>query len=209
MGRSIYENNLEEQDSAVRISHIKEANCLPSAISSKSKTPLWKSPNLRLSLSLSLILLFHRLFHRFFVRLRANLLTQDAQPFRRRNPRISRVLVSKLSPAVGASLAGFFLGVYPGDQLRITIAIYIMTRALEFLYKLLEDDGWFKNRPWVSLLCESCEGGDMLTILPYSGLEAGCWLHRPWGSYCMLLYLTGIAFRKYVISLFPRQERYI
>ncbi|KAI9700855.1 MAG: hypothetical protein M1836_002225 [Candelina mexicana] len=115
---------------------------------SNPKTPLWKSPNTRLSLSLSLILLFHRLLYRFFARLRAHLLTQDAQPFRRRNARISRVLVSKLSPAFGASLAGFFLGVYPGDQLRITVAIYFMTRALEFLYNALEDDGWFKNRPW-------------------------------------------------------------
>ncbi|KAI9775176.1 MAG: hypothetical protein M1835_005919, partial [Candelina submexicana] len=115
---------------------------------SNPKTPLWKSPKTRLSLSLSLILLFHRLLYRFFARLRANLLTQDAQPFRRRNARISRVLISKLTPAFGASLAGFFLGVYPGDQLRITVAIYIMTRALEFLYNALEDDGWFKNRPW-------------------------------------------------------------
>ncbi|KAI9715158.1 MAG: hypothetical protein M1812_006137 [Candelaria pacifica] len=114
----------------------------------KSKAPLWQSPNLRLSLSLSLILLFHRLLHRFFTRLRANLLGQNAQPFRRRNPRVSRILVSKLSPAVGASLAGFFLGVYPGNQLRITIAIYIMTRALEFLYNALEGDGWFTDRPW-------------------------------------------------------------
>lgn len=37
---------------------------------------------------------------------------------------------------------------YPGDQLRITIAIYVATRSLEFAYKALEEDGWFKGKPW-------------------------------------------------------------
>lgn len=95
-----------------------------------------------------MILLLHRLLHRFFVRLRSNLLTKDAAPFRRRNPRVSKALTSRLAPAIGASLAGFALGVYPGDQLRITIAIYIATRAVEFAYDALEDEGWFKGRPW-------------------------------------------------------------
>jgi hypothetical protein len=45
-------------------------------------------------------------------------------------------------------LAGFFLAVCPGDQLRITIAIYIFTRALEFGYNYLEELGYTKNRPY-------------------------------------------------------------
>ncbi|MCJ1450180.1 hypothetical protein MMC28_000509 [Mycoblastus sanguinarius] len=114
----------------------------------KAKPSVLKSPNLRLSLSLSLILLLHRLLFRFFSRLRSNLLTKGAAPFRRRNPRISKSLTSQLSPAIGASLAGFALGVYPGDQLRITIAIYVATRSLEFAYNALDEDGWFKNKPW-------------------------------------------------------------
>ena len=113
-----------------------------------ARTSVLTSPNLRLSLSLSLILLLHRVLFRFFSRLRTNLLTKDAAPFRRRNPRISRSLTSRLAPAIGASLAGFALGVYPGDQLRITIAIYVATRSLEFAYNALEEDGWFKNKPW-------------------------------------------------------------
>ncbi|MCJ1228315.1 hypothetical protein MMC12_004976 [Toensbergia leucococca] len=114
----------------------------------KLKTSIFKSPNFRLSLSLSLILLLHRLLHRFFSRLRSNLLTRDAAPFRRRNPRVSKTLTSRIAPAIGASLAGFALGVYPGDQLRITIAIYVATRAAEFAYNALENDGWFKDKPW-------------------------------------------------------------
>ncbi|KAK0508813.1 hypothetical protein JMJ35_009089 [Cladonia borealis] len=114
----------------------------------KARNSVLTSPNLRLSLSLSLILLLHRVLFRFFSRLRTNLLTKDAAPFRRRNPRISRSLTSRLAPAIGASLAGFALGVYPGDQLRITIAIYVATRSLEFAYSALEEDGWFKNKPW-------------------------------------------------------------
>jgi hypothetical protein len=56
-------------------------------------------------------------------------------------------LTSRLAPAIGSSLAGFFLAVYPGDQLRITITIYIFTRALEFCYNHLEELGYFRNRP--------------------------------------------------------------
>lgn len=99
---------------------------------------------------MSTILLLHRLLYRFFTLLRSNLLTADARPFRARNPRVSKMLVSRLAPAIGASLAGFLLGLYPSDQLRITIAIYTFTRAMEFLYNKLEDDGWFANKPWVS-----------------------------------------------------------
>lgn len=101
-----------------------------------------------MSSSLALILLFHRLLRRFFVRIRESLLSNDARSFRRRNPRISRSLTSRLAPAIGSSLAGFFLAVYPGDQLRITIAIYIFTRALEFCYNYLEELGYFNNRPY-------------------------------------------------------------
>lgn len=102
---------------------------------------------MRLSSSLALILLFHRLLRRFFIRIRESLLSDDARSFRRRNTRISRSLTSRLAPAIGSSLAGFFLAVYPGDQLRVTMAIYIFTRALEFGYNYLEELGHFKNRP--------------------------------------------------------------
>ncbi|KAI9881281.1 MAG: hypothetical protein M1830_005567 [Pleopsidium flavum] len=114
----------------------------------KPNTSIFRSPNLRLSLSLSLILLLHRILHRFFTRLRYNLLTKTAARFRERNPRISRTLTSQFAPAVGASFAGFALGVYPSDQFRITIAIYAATRAAEFAYNALEDEGWFKGKPW-------------------------------------------------------------
>ena len=112
------------------------------------RVPLLRSPVLRLSLSLSLMLLLHRFLHRFFVRLRASLRTDDARPFRERNPRISKALTSKYAPAIGASTAGFALGVYPESQLRITAAIYTATRGLEFVYNALEEKGWFKDRPW-------------------------------------------------------------
>lgn len=115
---------------------------------STTSSSLFKSPNFRLSLSLSLILLLHRLLFRFFSRLRSNLLKKDAAPFRRRNPRVAKSLTSRLAPAIGASLAGFALGIYPGDQLRLTIAIYVSTRSLEFAYNALDGDGWFQNRPW-------------------------------------------------------------
>lgn len=112
------------------------------------KVSIWKSTNVRLSSSLALILLFHRLLRRFFIRIRESVLSNDARAFRRRNPTVSRALTSRLAPAIGSSLAGFFLAAYPGDQLRVTIAIYIFTRALEWSYNYLEDLGYFKNRPY-------------------------------------------------------------
>lgn len=116
-----------------------------------AKLPLWKRSNFRLSLSLSSILLLHRILYRFFTRLRAYLLADEARPFRRRNAKISRTLTSSLAPAIGASLAGFMLAVYPAEQLRITIAIYSLSRAAEFAYNHAEEEGWIwgkKERPW-------------------------------------------------------------
>lgn len=106
------------------------------------------SPNFRLSLSLSLMVLLHRLLHRFFVRLRANLKTDEAGPFRERNPRISKALTSRYAPAVGASVAGFALGICSQDQVRLTVAIYAATRGLETVYNVMEGKGWMDNRPW-------------------------------------------------------------
>ncbi|KAK0334487.1 hypothetical protein LTR91_007223 [Friedmanniomyces endolithicus] len=120
------------------------------------KTKLHKHANARMALSYSTILLFHRLLNRFFRRLRASLLEEHAAPFRSRNPRITQLLTSQHTPAIGASLAGFFLGVSPADQLRMTIAIYLLTRSAEFGYNALESSGyvWAKDadgkptRPW-------------------------------------------------------------
>ncbi|KAJ5569756.1 uncharacterized protein N7459_009186 [Penicillium hispanicum] len=118
------------------------------ATKKKARTPLLRSPNFRLSISLSLLLLLHRLLYRFLVRLRSNLRTDDAKPFCERNPRISRALTSRYAPAIGASLAGFALGICPQDQLRLTAAIYTTTRSMEFLFNVMDSKGWLDQRPW-------------------------------------------------------------
>lgn len=118
------------------------------------KLPFWRSPNFRLSLSISTILLLHRILFRFFTRLRAQLLSPEARPFRQRNKRTGQSLTSSLAPAIGASLAGFMLAVYPSEQLRVTIAIYALSRAAEFAYNHAEEEGWIWakrsgiERPW-------------------------------------------------------------
>lgn len=99
-------------------------------------------------MSVSLLLLLHRILYRFLVRLRVNLRTDDARPFRERHPRISRALTSRFAPATGASLAGFALGICPQDQLRLTAAIYMSTRSLEFLFNVMDEKGWCEKRPW-------------------------------------------------------------
>ncbi|KAE8350398.1 hypothetical protein BDV28DRAFT_40024 [Aspergillus coremiiformis] len=113
----------------------------------KAHTSFLRSSNFRLSASLSLVLLLHRFLHRFFVRLRANLRTDEAQLFRNRNPRVSKALTSRYAPAVGASLAGFALGICPQDQLRLSAAIWTATRSLEFLFNAVDEKGWLENRP--------------------------------------------------------------
>ncbi|KAL8700562.1 MAG: hypothetical protein Q9201_005377 [Fulgogasparrea decipioides] len=151
-------------------------NLLTTRVLRKGTTPKTKprisvlqSSNLRLSISLSLILLLHRVLFRFFTRLRSNLLTKDAAPFHHRNPRIARSLTSRLAPAAGASLAGFALGVYPADQLRLTIAIYVAARAAEFAYNALEADGWFRNKPrwWGSWMMMPLATGQLLHAFVY------------------------------------------
>ncbi|EAU34908.1 conserved hypothetical protein [Aspergillus terreus NIH2624] len=112
-----------------------------------SRTSVFRSPNFRLSLSFSLVLLLHRLLYRFFTRLRANLRTDDAEPFRIRNPRVSKALTSRFAPAVGASVAGFALGICPQEQLRRGLAIYMATRSLDFFYNVLDEKGYLQNRP--------------------------------------------------------------
>ncbi|KAI0408524.1 hypothetical protein F4802DRAFT_550192 [Xylaria palmicola] len=119
------------------------------ASSPQKKQPFYKSSPLRLSLSLSTILLLYRLLFRFFTRLRAQLLDPTAAPFRQRNPRTSNTLTSPYAPAVGAGLAGLALGIYPAEQLRLTIMISVMFRALEFGWNMFEDNGsiWgFRSR---------------------------------------------------------------
>lgn len=117
---------------------------------------MYKSPALRLSLSLSSILFLYRMLFRFLTRLRAHLLDAQVEPFRRRNPRTAAALTSTYTPAVGASLAGLALGVYPSQQLRVSVTILAMFRALEFGWNLCEGEGMVwgvkngrkRERPW-------------------------------------------------------------
>lgn len=119
---------------------------MPSTTRLKTKTPLLQSPSLRLSLSLSLILFLHRTLHRFFHRLRAALLHASSRGFRTRNPRTTDLLTSRLTPALGAAtLSSTALAVAPPSQIRISIAIYTLSRALEYAYNALPPTGMLKR----------------------------------------------------------------
>jgi hypothetical protein len=163
----------------------------------KKKQRLRLSPTFRLSLSLSTILLLYRLLFRFFARLRAHLLDPSAAPFRKRNPWTASTLTSPYAPAVGASLAGLALGVYPAKQLRMSVAIFALFRALEFGWNCAEDNGmiwgWEKGlngkptkmrvRPWWwgSWMLQPVAFGQLLHAVvfdrdcfPKVGLLVGC-----------------------------------
>lgn len=108
-----------------------------------------KSRNFRISGSLSLVLLLHRLLFRFLTRLRNNLLIPDAQPFRRRNPRLSRALTSRFAPAVGASVAASAMGWFPDEQMKLSMAVFAAVSTGEFLYNAAEGDGLVQGwKPW-------------------------------------------------------------
>lgn len=109
------------------------------SINSVAQPPAPRHANARIAGSFSLILLFHRLLYRFLTRLRTSLQDSSAEAFRKRNPRIARALTSNYTPALGASLSGLFLGLAPSSPLRTTIAIYVLTRSLEFSYNALEE----------------------------------------------------------------------
>jgi len=55
-----------------------------------------------------------------------------------------------LSPTfIAGTIAGLALALHPNDARRVTIAIYFLTRTLEFCYNLLDDKGFFpKEKPW-------------------------------------------------------------
>ena len=122
--------------------------------STKPKVAYLRSPAFRLAVSLSSILYLHRILHRFFLRLRLRLLAEKAEQLRKRYPYILKTLTSRYAPIIGASLAGLSLGIYPKEQLRVTIAIYVASRALEFLYNALDAEGYMKHKPsWLGSWC--------------------------------------------------------
>ncbi|SZF00356.1 unnamed protein product [Blumeria hordei] len=139
--------------------------------SSLEKINFWKSSYFRLSLSFSTILLLHRILYRFFTRLRSHLLASYAAPFRRRNKGTTAILTSRYSPAIGASLSGLALGIYPAKQLRIVIAIYTLSRAAEFTYNLSMQEAWIwkEGRPpwWGSWLLFPIASGQLLHAFVY------------------------------------------
>ncbi|KAI6250202.1 hypothetical protein HI914_02120 [Erysiphe necator] len=135
---------------------------------SKNKS---KSMHLRQSLSFAMILLLHRLLFRFFNRLRTYLLTSAAFPFCQRNKITSKMLTSCYAPAIGASLSGLGLAIYPAESSRVTISIYALSRALEFTYNLAEVNGWIwkRGRPtwWGSWLICPVASGQLLLAFVY------------------------------------------
>ncbi|KAI5291486.1 hypothetical protein KEM52_000151 [Ascosphaera acerosa] len=114
------------------------------AIGRLRKGPLPKSIALRLASALATALLVHRALRRFFVRLRASVRSDEAKPFRERNPRLAALLTSRYTTAIGPSLAGLSLGILPPGAVRSYAALWLFVRALEAAYNGLESR-WFAS----------------------------------------------------------------
>jgi len=119
------------------------------ATETATRAALFRNPNLLCSLSLSTLVVAHRLLYKFFFRLRENLLLPQARTFRLRHPKVARLFLSRLSPSIGSALAGLALLIYPAGDRRTTVSAWTFVKALEFCYNRLEDEGWFRNKPWV------------------------------------------------------------
>ena len=124
--------------------------------------PSYVTARNRLALSLSSLLFFHRTLYRLFSKLRIQLLHEKVQAIRNRYPKLYALLTSKLAPAVGASLSGLALGIFPSDQLRVTITIYVACRALETLYSVLTARGLTRNNPFGHWLIFALAQGQLL-----------------------------------------------
>jgi hypothetical protein len=116
----------------------------------------------RLALSLSTVLFAHRVLYRLFSKLRLQLLHEKVRDIKERYPNVYAALTSNLAPAIGASLSGFALGIYPSDQLRVTIAIYVACRALEVGYNVLDAAGYMKKNPFGSWVIFALAQGQLL-----------------------------------------------
>lgn len=101
----------------------------------------------RISLAAASFLFVYRILFGFLTRLRLKLLHEKARQIRQRYPALFAALTSRFTPLVGASLAGLTLGIAPADQLRVTAALYVGSRALELLYSLLAAEGYLKHKP--------------------------------------------------------------
>ncbi|RPB20710.1 hypothetical protein L211DRAFT_841429 [Terfezia boudieri ATCC MYA-4762] len=115
---------------------------------SHPKHPRFRSPATRTALSLALLVFLHRLLSRFFTTLRSNLLLPSARTFRKRHPKTTRLLTSRISPALGASLAGLALAVHPEGEARNWIAVWVVCKALEYAFNLAEGRQLWGERPW-------------------------------------------------------------
>lgn len=116
----------------------------------------------RLALSLSTLLLLHRVLFRVFSKLRLQLLHEKVRDIQQRYPRIYAALTSRLAPAIGASLSGLALGIYPSDQLRMTMGIYVASRALEIGYSALAEAGYMRRNPFGSWVLFALAQGQLL-----------------------------------------------
>ncbi|EXJ80746.1 hypothetical protein A1O3_07030 [Capronia epimyces CBS 606.96] len=112
----------------------------------RSRQPLVASKT-RLALSLSSLLFLHTVLFRVFARLRLRLLHERVRSIRERYPKVYAALTSRIAPAIGASLSGLALGICPADQLRVTAAIYVASRALEIGYAAIRHTKVIANKP--------------------------------------------------------------
>ncbi|KAF8427900.1 hypothetical protein EV426DRAFT_588846 [Tirmania nivea] len=115
---------------------------------SRPKHRRFRSPATRSAFSLALLLFLHRLLSRFFTTLRSNLLLPSARTFRKRHPKATRLLTSRISPALGASLAGIALAVHPEGEMRNGVAVWVICKALEYAFNLAEGRRVWGERPW-------------------------------------------------------------
>lgn len=101
----------------------------------------------RFALSIATMLFLHRLLYRTASGVRRELLQERVRRIRERYPKLFAFLTWRLTPAVIGSLSGLALGICPQDQLRVTIAIYVLGRAGELIWKGAEAAGYLKNKP--------------------------------------------------------------
>ncbi|KIW19509.1 hypothetical protein PV08_00081 [Exophiala spinifera] len=139
-----------------------------SQTATRSRKPLVAS-KFKLALSFSSLLYLHSMLYRILSRLRLRLLHEKVRNIRERYPKIYAALTSRIAPAVGAGLSGLALGICPADQLRVSLVIYVVCRALEVAYAAIEHTDLVRNKPsWLgSWLLFALSQGQLLHALVF------------------------------------------
>ncbi|OLL26741.1 hypothetical protein NEOLI_000668 [Neolecta irregularis DAH-3] len=105
---------------------------------------------IRSGLSFAGVFLSHPILLAFLIRFRQKLVQRRGRPSPCKSLRYFQSLCSTeyFPPIVAGVLSGTALAIHPPGNRRVSIAIYLFTKAVESFYKFMGAEGYLPNLPW-------------------------------------------------------------